>query len=109
MGIDEVLFSLSRSGSEVEKRFARTVLRNAKRLQLEASERAPKGETGRLSSTIVEDGGKLSREVGPTVSYARYVEFGTATHPPQPFMLPAFDKIEPKFVKELERDVERSL
>lgn len=34
----------------------------------------------------------LEAEIGPTVSYAPYVEFGTSRAAPQPFMGPAADR-----------------
>lgn len=32
--------------------------------------------------------------VGPTVDYAKYQEYGTAFHPPQPFMRPAAQTVQ---------------
>lgn len=51
-------------------------------------------DTGDLEnsiSTTVSDGG-MTVEVGPTVEYAIYQEFGTSTQPPQAFLGPASDR-----------------
>lgn len=51
-------------------------------------------DTGRLRSSIAHKQGRDSRgpyvEIGTSVSYAGFVEFGTRYQPPQPFLRPAF-------------------
>lgn len=109
-GLDDVFLTLSRTGAEVEKRFASALDKFGKKLAAEGAKLAPKGETLRLSTSIESTPvGKTAREVGPTVEYGRYVEYGTATRAPDPFMGPAMDKIEPAFIKELDGIVEKSL
>lgn len=54
-------------------------------------------ETGHLEHSIgvtFEDNG-LTAVVGPTVDYARYVEFGTRDMDAEPFMRPAADAVLP--------------
>lgn len=50
-------------------------------------------DTGRLRSSITmvlgQDGDGLFAMVGTNVDYAEYVEFGTSTQRPQPFLRPA--------------------
>lgn len=49
---------------------------------------------GSISTDIIGDGrsGTMAAEIGPTVDYAVYVDGGTSTQPPQPFVGPAFDR-----------------
>lgn len=42
-------------------------------------------------------------ETGPDAEYAKWVEHGTSRQPPQPFMGPAGDEVEPAFYERLER------
>jgi len=52
-----------------------------------------------ISTTITGDGrnGSMSAEIGPTVEYAIYQEYGTSTQSGTPFMGPAFDRRAPAF------------
>lgn len=60
----------------------------------------PEGDsTGATANSIgvdLEDGG-LAASIGPTTSYAPYLEFGTRRMSPRPFMGPALDAVEPSF------------
>lgn len=49
---------------------------------------------GSISTTFTGDGrgGAMTAEVGPTVDYGIYQEFGTSTQSGTPFMGPAFDR-----------------
>ena len=69
-------------------------------------------DTGFLRSSIGTDitGGAMSTEisavVGPTASYAPYVEFGTYRMAPAAFMGPALDRVGPMFVAAMEKVAE---
>ena len=80
------------------------VAKSAQTVEGKAKLRAPV-RTGNLrnsiSTTIIDDG--LTAEVGPTASYAPYVEFGTARQAPQPFLIPAAEEVTPEFEKALEK------
>ena len=54
---------------------------------------------GSISTTIANTG--LAAEVGPTVHYGLYLEFGTARMAPQPYMGPASDIVEPSLIEAL--------
>jgi HK97 gp10 family phage protein len=58
-------------------------------------------ETGLLRSSITADINDLQAEVGPTVYYAVFVEYGTSRMAPQPFMGPAGDMHEADYADSL--------
>lgn len=78
------------AGSAVLRRAALAIEADAKAL-------APV-DTGALRASISSSftgdgrGGAMTAEVGPTVSYAVFQEFGTSVMAAQPFMGPAFDR-----------------
>ncbi|MBA2952114.1 hypothetical protein GON03_19045 [Nocardioides sp. MAH-18] len=47
-----------------------------------------------ISTTLSGDGrsGAMSAEIGPTVDYGIYQEYGTSTQPGTPFLGPAYDR-----------------
>lgn len=71
--------------------------RAAYAIQADAQALAPV-DTGTLrasiSTSIEGDGrfGAMTAEIGPTVEYGIYQEFGTSTQPGQPYLTPAFDR-----------------
>lgn len=73
------------------------VRRTAFAIQGDAQALAPV-DTGALrssiSTTITGDGrgGTMTAEIGPTVEYGIYQEYGTSVMAAQPFMAPAFDR-----------------
>ncbi|MDP9820386.1 HK97-gp10 family putative phage morphogenesis protein [Nocardioides massiliensis] len=58
---------------------------------------------GSISSTTTGDGryGHTEAEIGPTVDYGIYVEWGTSVQPGQPYLGPAFDRRAPTFTEAL--------
>ena len=71
-------------------------------------------DTGALRNSIGHDiegdlrrSGRIEAEIGPTVEYAPFVEFGTSRTAPQAFMGPALDRHTPAFITALERLAER--
>lgn len=76
--------------------------RAAYAIQADAQALAPV-DTGALRSsittTIEGDGrfGTMAAEIGPTVEYGIYQEFGTSTQSGTPFLTPAFDRQVPAF------------
>lgn len=56
-----------------------------------------------ISTSISGDGrsGQMAAEIGPTVEYGVYQEYGTSTQPGTPFMGPAYDRRVPGFTEAL--------
>ena len=87
------------AGSAVLRRTALAIEADAKAL-------APV-DTGALrasiSTTITGDGrsGRMSAEIGPTVEYGVYQEYGTSVMAGQPYMGPAFDRQVPSYADAL--------
>ena len=76
---------------------ARAVVRkSAADLEKLAKRRAPK-RTGALRDSITSTSSGLTAEIGPTIRYAPFVEYGTARMKPRPFLGPATTVVEPKF------------
>ena len=75
----------------------RTGAATAQQLFKPPPEGASTGATANSIGVDLEDGG-LAASIGPTTSYAPYLEFGTRRMPsPRPFMGPALAAVEPSF------------
>lgn len=59
-------------------------------------------DTGFMRNSISSTVRGLSAAIGPTAEYAPYVEDGTSSQAPQPFMGPAFDRNVPLFIRAVE-------
>lgn len=82
---------------------ARAVVRkSAADLEKLAKRRAPK-RTGALRDSITSTSSGLTAEIGPTIRYAPFVEYGTYKMRPQPYLGPATAVVEPKFVAAMEQ------
>lgn len=102
---------LEGSGRKVERQASTEVIAAALDTQNDAKALAPV-LTGTLRRSIHTTNGDdrpfmpgvdLVAEVGPSVDYGAYVEFGTANQRAQPYMQPAADKNAPRFVEALRR------
>lgn len=60
------------------------------------------GATKRSVSLNITDNG-LTAESGPTTEYAEYLEYGTRFMDAQPFVKPALDDVEPKFMSDMQK------
>lgn len=74
---------------------------------------APAPDTGNLRSsihyTIEKDGNLIIGRVGTDVIYGKYLEFGTSSVAPRPWLKPAMDKNEQFIHKTINEFVSRSL
>lgn len=48
-----------------------------------------------IGYTVTATDGAVTADVGPTVDYGAYVEFGTSRQSPQPYLTPAFERRTP--------------
>lgn len=93
----------ARAGVRTVRDGQKLVRDSAQQLASDGKDRAPK-RTGRLSRSIDYDMvGLLEAEVGPTVFYAHYPEFGTSKMAPEPYMGPATDAFEGPFAGTCEK------
>jgi HK97 gp10 family phage protein len=81
--------------ARVGARAAAVVRKTALDLEATAKNRAPV-DTGALKNSISTDfagdgPNVMAAEIGPTVHYGAYVEYGTSRMSPQPYMGPALD------------------
>jgi len=60
-------------------------------------------DTGALRNSIGTNVTGLSAEIGPTVNYAPYQEYGTSRMAAHPYMGPAADEVTPGFVSAMEQ------
>lgn len=100
-----------RAASGTAEKLSRAVVaKTAADIERDAKNRAPV-DTGALRNSISHSitGGGMSADIGPTVSYAPYLEYGTSRMAPQPYMMPAADKHLPLFEKAVEQIAERLL
>lgn len=103
--------ALTKKGVLVGAKAAQVVRRSAAELEATSKGFCPV-DTGFLRGSIgtTITGGALSTEitavVGPTASYAPYVEWGTSRMAPAAFMGPAFDRVAPDFVAAMGRVAE---
>jgi HK97 gp10 family phage protein len=112
--INRLAAAIDRSAGQVGARGARVVRDAAVAVQRTAKEMAP-AASGRLRRSIsydmTGDGrfGAIEAEVGPTVFYAGFVEWGTSTQPPRAFTGPALDRCTPDFIEAIEQLAEEAL
>lgn len=89
---------LRKGAGKVEALAPKVVAKVAHDIEASAKVAAPV-DTGNLKNSISTDVDGLTAEIGPTASYAMYQEYGTSRMRPQPFMGPAVDANEGKFVE----------
>lgn len=72
------------------------IQKTAADIKREAQAFAPVGETGNLRSSITYETKSLASsveaEIGPSVHYGHYVEYGTSRMAPRAYLGPAFDR-----------------
>lgn len=111
--VNELAADLGKAGLGVARKAQRVVAKAAANVQRTGAATAqqlfkppPEGDsTGATANSIgvdLEDGG-LAASIGPTTSYAPYLEFGTRRMSPRPFMGPALDAVEPSFTAAMEQ------
>lgn len=106
--LNQVAVSLQNAAGQVGSLAAAVVRKTA--LDVEATSKAfAPVDTGALRNSIGHDitgdgrYGTIEAEIGPTVHYGPYVEFGTSRMAPAAYMGPALDRHSPDFVAALEQ------
>ena len=92
---------LGKASYEVTRKAQLVVAKTAHDIEADAKSLAPV-DTGMLRNSIGSTISGLSAEIGPTVHYAPYLEYGTRRMPPQPYMGPAAERRAEPFVKAIE-------
>lgn len=93
---------------ETETEAKKTIEKYTKKVQA-ASKRMAPVDTGYLQRSIemqIVNGG-WTGFVFVGALYGQYVEFGTSTHFAQPFFFPAYDMFVSKYVKDMEKILEK--
>lgn len=102
------------SGGRIGAVSAAVLRKTAYDIEADAKALAPV-DTGALrssiSTSISGDGrnGAMTAEIGPTVEYGVYQEYGTSTQPGTPFMGPAYDRRIPAFTEALAQAAAREV
>jgi len=73
-----------------------------------AAGEAPATDTGRLAGSIKAEISGKTAEVVANAEYAPYLEFGTRTMEPRPFMFPAMEKERPAWERRLQTIVDQA-
>lgn len=70
----------------------------------------PKTDTGRLVSSIFAEvlPSGLEAEVGTTIKYGKFLEFGTSKMGARPWLHPAFERQKPRIRKRLEQEFQKA-
>ncbi len=99
----EVDAALESATGRVGKRGSAVIRRSALAIEAGAKARAPVDTgflKGSITTSVSGDGrfGAMEAEIGPEASYAAFLELGTRKMSPRPYLRPAFDAEEPRFV-----------
>lgn len=92
-----VAFRIGTAGGRIGAAAAAALRKTVLDIEADAKQLAPV-DTGDLRNSISSDvfgdgrNGAMTAEVGPTVEYGIYQEYGTSTQPGQPFLGPAYDR-----------------
>jgi HK97 gp10 family phage protein len=113
MGIDigdlrKLSFDLGNAGLKATDLASKAVRKTALDIEADAKALAPV-DTGNLKNSIGSDVQTLAAEIGPTASYAPFLEAGTSRMAAQPFMGPAFDRRSPGLVAAMEQIADQVL
>lgn len=100
-GVNEVAADLGKAAATVTARASEVIRKTAVKIASTAGDLAPV-RTGALRKSIKADHRGLSADIGSSVPYAGFVEYGTYKDSPQPFMGPALAHHEGDLVKEME-------
>ena len=95
---------LGQAGYRATRKTQQAVVKSAHDVEAHGKRLAPV-DTGALMGSISTDvaADSLAAEIGPTVHYGVYVEFGTSRMAPHAYMGPALDIVGPGFAAAMEQ------
>ena len=102
--LNSLAADLGKQGHQTTRKAQAVVAKSAHDVQRVSQGLAPV-DTGALKNSIGTDisGGGLEAQIGPTVHYGAYVEFGTRRMAPHAYMGPALDIVGPGFAAAMEQ------
>ena len=96
--LQKLAVELGEADARVTDRVSAAIRKTALDIEADAKALAPV-DTGALKNSISSDIKPLSAEIGPSTSYAHFVEHGTSRMAAQPYMGPAFERRVPGLEK----------
>lgn len=104
VGMNEVIGRLNKLDVASRVAVRSEVTKSANRIRKAARQRVPIN-TKKLQQSIRArySTDKLSAEIGPTIFYAHFVEFGTVDTPAKPFMHPSWEEERPKYMDAIKK------
>lgn len=110
--LDAIVADLGEAAATIPGAIRRVLQKGAADVKADAQRFAPV-DTGALRSSITYETHQLAdgarAEIGPSVEYAPYLEYGTVHMAPHAFMGPAFDRNTPDVIAALEELSDRTL
>lgn len=112
-GLAKLMANLESREKNMQSMTTKVVTKYTGQLKDEAHKNAEPGKIfkkgyseGNIRDSLTDDlkvyGTQIMGEVGTTMSYSAYVEYGTRFMEAEPFMKPAVDKVGPRFIKACE-------
>lgn len=106
-GTDKLAKEFKRLGKKGKITFSEITKISANEIEAQAKKNVPK-DTGKLSQSIKSEKIKeLTYRVTAYENYAPFVEYGTRFQDAQPYLEPAFKKIKPRYIKDLNEQLNR--
>ena len=100
--VEKLAADLRGAGPRAQMKAVKAVRKAAFDVQARAQSIAPV-DTGALRNSISTSVSGPSAEVGPTVHYGVYLEYGTSRMAPQPYRSPALEQVAPGFIAAIEQ------
>lgn len=107
-GLDKLLKKLDNIEPLVEKAVEKGLEKSGTLIEADAKTYVPV-DTGALKESIYHKVEDNTLEVGATMPYAIFVEFGTYKQRPQPYLTPAIEGNRQKMVDIISKEIEEAL